>query len=468
MLKRDPLVAPPAQSSREYTQQEITQAASELQAFKALEGRSAKHKRTKRRRVIVTITLVLLVLIIGVAILGSILGNPQQEGPQATALVTRGDFVDTIDVSGNLAAFEQVTITPEVDGTVSQLYVQEGDAVEAGQLLFTLDNPDLDQAVTRAQLGVDSANLNLSSAQASLNDAVWAQERAWENYLAMLEAFNNSVGQPVSEDLPTNPPLTQADVDQAYAAYRQSVSAVTNANLALSGASISVSDAKTALDTAVALLENRNIHSPISGLVVLNNIERGTKLSTLAVAGQVPMQIAQIDQMYMTVSVNEIDILGVKPGMDATISVSALKGYSTDAEVLRVASTSGSTGDMFYGTGGLVTYKVELLIKTPDPKLKIGMSADAKIVLQKLENVLMVNAMAVQDAGTYSYLLVLDESGEIREVKVKVIASNNSLAAIEGDIREGDEVLLLLGFDSSAMVQEGAVMSSSSVTISAP
>ncbi|MCL2530470.1 MAG: biotin/lipoyl-binding protein, partial [Coriobacteriia bacterium] len=238
MLKRDPLVAPPAQSSREYTQQEITQAASELQAFKALEGRSAKHKRTKRRRVIVTITLVLLVLIIGVAILGSILGNPQQEGPQATALVTRGDFVDTIDVSGNLAAFEQVTITPEVDGTVSQLYVQEGDAVEAGQLLFTLDNPDLDQAVTRAQLGVDSANLNLSSAQASLNDAVWAQERAWENYLAMLEAFNNSVGQPVSEDLPTNPPLTQADVDQAYAAYRQSVSAVTNANLALSGASI--------------------------------------------------------------------------------------------------------------------------------------------------------------------------------------------------------------------------------------
>jgi len=454
--------------SREYTQQEITQAASELQAFKALEGRSSKHKRTRRRRVVISILAVLLALIIGVVVLGSILGNPGQGGTQATALVTRGDFVDSIDVSGNLAAFEQVTITPEIEGTVSQLYVSEGDAVEAGQLLFTLDNPDLDQAVTRAQLGVDSANLNLSSAQTALNDAVWAQGRAWENYLAVRDAYENPAPPPAGDELPSSPPLTQADVDQAYDVYRQSTSAVTSAELALAGASLGVTDANAALAAAVAILDGRNIHSPISGLVVLCNIERGTKLSTLAVAGQVPMQIAQNGQMHMTVSVNEIDILGVEPGMSALITVNALQGYSTEAEVLRVASTSGATEEFYFGGGGgLVTYKVELLIKNPDPKLKIGMSADAKIVLQKLEKVLMVNAMAIQDAGAYNYLLVLDENGSVREVRVKLVASSNALAVIEGDIREGDEVLLDTGYPGGPMMQQDSAMSTS-VTISAP
>ncbi|MCL2806931.1 MAG: biotin/lipoyl-binding protein [Coriobacteriia bacterium] len=463
MVKTDSLDMPSAEGNREYTQQEITQAAAELQAFKALEGRSAKQKRTKRLRLIIIIVAVLLALVFGAAFIGSILGSGEQGAFQATDTITRGDYVDSIDVSGNLAAFEQVTITPEVDGTVSALYVSEGDAVEAGQLLFTLDNPDLDQAVSTAQLGVGRANMHLQGAQSTRDEAGGASERALVNYNTMLEAYNASAGQPDVDDMPTNKKLTQADVDQAYEVYRQSVSAVTSADFALADAKIALGDANTALSAAIAVSEKRNIYSPISGLVVLNNIERGTKLSTLAPAGQVPMQIAMIDQMNMTVSVNEIDILSVEPGMRALISVDALDGYSTDAEVLRVASTPGATDEMsFGGRGGLVTYKVDLLIKNPDPRLKIGMSADAKIVLQKLDNVFMVNAMAVHDAGAYSFLLVLEDDGSMREAVVKVIASNNTLAAIEGDIREGDEVLLDLGYDSSPMMQQ-----QSTVTVTA-
>ena len=446
MAERNPLEIPPVAESRVYTQQESAQAASELQAFKALESRSARRKRAKRRRILIIIALAIFVIGIGTFLLRGFLSPPQKNLPQATDFVYRGDYIDSIRATGNLAAYEQVTITPEVDGTVSELFVSEGDTVELGQPLFTIDNPDLDKAITTAQRGVDSANLNLRSAQAARDDAGSAANRAWADYVATKKAYEDSkLLAPDDPRLERAP--TQADVDAAYEMYRKSNSAIEGADIAVDSAYMGITDAQAALDAAIARADKRKVYSPISGLVVVNNIERGTKLSTLAATGQVPMQVADISQMRMTISVNEIDILNVKPGMQAVVNVEALTGYSTDAEVLRVASTSGSGTETYYGGrgGGLVNYEVDLLVKKPDPKLKIGMSAEAEIIVKKIDNVLLVKSMAINDAGDHSYLQVKNEDGTFREVRVKVVASNNSLTAIEGDVRVGDEVLISVG-----------------------
>lgn len=449
MAQNESLEVPPAVEDRVYTQQESAQAAAELKAFKALEGRSSKRKRARRLRIIIGISFGLLVVGVCALLLKNLLAPKTPVLPPPSDFVVRGDFINSISATGNLAAYEQVTITPEVDGTVIELNVAEGDTVSAGQLLFTLENPDLDKAITTAQRGLDTANLNLRSSQTARNDAGKAADRAWEEYEAIRLAHESSLSLPPGDPLLAQMP-TQADVDAAYEAYRLSKVNVESAKLALESSQMAVSDAQGALDAARAMAEKRKVYAPISGLVVLNNIERGTKLSTLASTGRVPMQIADVSKMRMTISINEIDILGIKPGMQATVRVDALPGYLTDAEVLRVASTSGSGQDVVYygpgGGGGLVYYQVDLLMKSPDPQLKIGMSASAEIIFERIDDVLLVNPMSITDAGDHSYVQVIGEDGSLREVRVTVLASGSAQAAVEGDLNEGDQLLLSVGY----------------------
>ena len=449
---------PPEADSRVITQQESTQAASELQAFKALQGRSARRKRSRRLRIAIIVVIAIIVLGIGFFFIRSLI-TPAPVASLPTDTVIRGDYIDSIAASGNLAAFEQVTITPEVDGTVAEIYFSEGDSVEAGQLLFTLDNPDLDAAITQAQRGLDSANLALRGAQTARNDAGSAVDKAWTDYTNMKKAYE--AAQALAPTLEPDDPLlatlpTQADVDLTYTAYKAASSSLEGAKLSLDSANMGVSDAQAAVDRAIQLADKRNVYAPISGQVVVNNLERGTKLSTLASMGSVPMQIADISRMRMTISINEIDILSVKPGMQAIVYVDALVGYSVTAEVLRVASTAGSGSESYYGpSGGLVYYSVDLLINNPDPRLKIGMSADAEIILEELQNVLMVNPMAIQTEADNSFVEVQLEDGSVQSVTVKVIASNNTYTVVEGNLKDGDIVILNFGSDTSPSSSPG-------------
>jgi len=247
---------------------------------------------------------------------------------------------------------------------------------------------------------------------------------------------------------------TKADVDAAYSVYRQSVLSLDGSKLGLESAQLAVDDAQASLDAAIALAQKRQVYAPISGLVVVMNLERGSRLSSLTSFGQVPIQIADVSQMRLTISVNELDILGVKPGMQAIINVDALMDYTAEAEVLRVASTS-SNSDYYYG-GGLVYYSVDLLLKDPDPRLKIGMTANAQIITLSYENVLLVNTMALQSTVDSTYLQVLDADGSVRNVPVELIASDYSVAVVSGAIKEGDEVLLGSGsYNTMPMIRSG-------------
>jgi HlyD family secretion protein len=431
---------PPNPDDRVITVAESAQAAAELQAFKALEGRAAKLKRSLRLRIAIAIVIVANLIIGGYSLLKK-MAPPPPTVDVVTDVVFRGDFSDFIRATGNLTAYEQVTITPEVDGTIGELHIAEGDTVTAGQLLFTIINPDLDRAIVAAQRGVDNANLSLRSAQNQRNDAAAAVDRTWAEYLAVKTAYDNSLLL-TSDDLSLEGAPTEADVHMALEVYRQATGALEGSKISLESVQMMVSDAKTALDQAVEFATKRNVYAPIAGQVVVMNLERGMKLSALAMNGLSAAQIADVSRLRMTVSINELDILNISPGMTGQVHVNALVDYIAQAEVLRVASTSGTNDVYYYGGGGLVTYQVELLIKEPDPRLKIGMSAEAEIITQSLNDVLMVNSMAVLGSGEFSYVVVVDSGGVHREVSVRVIVSNNSYAVIQGGINAGDVVVI--------------------------
>jgi HlyD family secretion protein len=119
-----------------------------------------------------------------------------------------------------------------------------------------------------------------------------------------------------------------------------------------------------------------------------------------------------------------------------------------DAQVTRistVASSDAAANPYGYSDSGVVTYDVELLIPEPTAELKPGMTASVEILMQNVPDALTVpaSALATDDGATF-YLYVMSDPAtqECERREVSVVAQSATTAAIEGDVAEGDLVVL--------------------------
>ena len=101
------------------------------------------------------------------------------------------------------------------------------------------------------------------------------------------------------------------------------------------------------------------------------------------------MQLTDINNLKITIYVDEIDIGQVEDGMDVILTVDALPGIEFDATVSMIAPRS-SIRD------GVVVYEVELDVDDPDVLLRVGLTVDAEIALQQVEDAILVPSSFVR------------------------------------------------------------------------
>ena len=166
--------------------------------------------------------------------------------------------------------------------------------------------------------------------------------------------------------------------------------------------------------------------------------------------------IADLSKMKVNVQINEVDISRIAVDQKAQVTFAALRELSCEATVTHVSTVSSSGGDtsgMSYDGRGraIVTYDVELLIENPDASIKPGMTANADIMIQHMENVLTVPlfALAEDETGTYVNVVTSRDdknNPQVKRVPVTVKAKSSTTAVIEGEgINDGTEVLLVGG-----------------------
>lgn len=284
-------------------------------------------------------------------------------------------------------------------------------------MLLTVKNDELDKAIRDAEMGVRNAKLGVSQAQSA--------------YATTLEAYSTVV----------ETPDDKGSVEYKHGA---EASAVDSAAFAVESAKNSLSDAQEAYSIAVANAKKRTVRAPKGGSVVAMNAQVGASTDSAANAGGL-IQIADLSQMTVKVQVNEVDISKVSVGQMAKVTFSALPGVELDAQVTRIATVASSGEDSSGHGGGVVTYDVSLLIPQPAAELKPGMTANVQIMLQSVPDTLMVplSCVAMDEAGGSYVMVVTDyETGAAERRSVSVRASNQTTAAIEGNVDEGDKVLL--------------------------
>lgn len=381
-----------------------------------------RHRRARRRKKLIAGGIVGAIVLAGAVVWGvsKFTGNAGgDDAPQLmTTFVDRGDFTEAVEASGAAKPVTSVVVNPEVGGTIESVNVAEGDTVQEGDVLLTVKNDELDKAIRDAEMGVRDARLGVNQAWATYNEAC----SKYNNWIPTYDKDGNETGSEREGD----------------------ANSVEEAERGIERANNGLSDAQEAYNIAVANAEKRTVRAPKSGSVVVMNAQVGASTDSAANAGGL-IQIADLTQMTVKVQVNEVDISRVSVGQMAKATFSALPGVELDAQVTRIATVAGSGEDSYGYGGGVVTYDVSLLIPQPAAELKPGMTANVQIMLQSVPDTLMVpsSCVAMDEAGGSYVMVVTDyETGAVERRSVTVRASDQTTSAIEGDVSEGDEVLL--------------------------
>jgi len=356
----------------------------------------------KRRNKILLISLAAASLV-GAAAARSALGSSDADSGPAAILVERGDLVHKALAVGTIEPEVQVSVKGKVSGVVRQIFADEGTYVRAGAPLLEVrpDPTPLERVEARRQVelrGIEMAN---------------ARQEA-DRHSALRE--RGLISDQEAE-------VTVRRYDEAALQLRM---AREKLQLLESGR---VSGAGAAIESVV--------RAPIDGFVLEKNVEVGDPVIPLSTyqEGTVLMTMADMGRLVFRGTVDEIDVGRLSEGMPVDIRVGALPDARIRGEVIRI-SLIGRRNET------ATVFPVEIaLTETDGATLRAGLSANAEVIIQRRENVVVIPERTVTFEGDSAWVHVAraDGSGERRTVRTG-LSDAISVEILEG-LREGERVL---------------------------
>jgi HlyD family secretion protein len=281
-----------------------------------------------------------------------------------TVLARVGSLPGVINATGELAAIERVNVSPRRQGVIEQLYVDEGDQVQAGQVLARMDAGDL---VDREQ----ELLANLRSAEAEQKRALSEMRR--------------------------NEPL-----------YRQGAISLNDMNRFRADEEVR----RMALNAARERLDQRRVEAgellvraPFSGVISQRFADPGafvTPTTTAsATAGATSSSIVELSQgLQVLAKVPESDLGRLRPGMEALVRVDAFPDRRYPTRIRSISPRAVKTNNV-------TSFEVKLALVQPAPELRIGMTADIAFQTGRLQERTLVPTVAVvTEEGRPGVLLV--------------------------------------------------------------
>ena len=380
----------------------------------------------KKKIIIASIVLIVLV-VIGYLFLK---GNDTVVIEAKTVLAKSENVTTMVTATGTIEPITQVEVGTQVSGVVEKIYVDYNSVVKEGQLIAELDKTNLNAAKTQAQAVYDNA-----VSQRNYTKTIYDRQKT---------LYDNQV-------------ISKSDFDDAAINYQTAKGTVTQR----------YSD----LQQAKTNLEYANIYSPIDGVVLSRAIDEG---QTVAASLSTPtlFTIAQdLKEMQVEADVDEADIGQVKEGQRVEFTVDAYIGKTFEGVVTQVRLDPTVTSNV-------VTYTVVIKADNPDLKLKPGLTATISIFTLELNDVLTVEAKAInfkperEVLATYNQqhgletknsersreataLWVLGSDGSITPKIVTLGASDGVNVEILSGISAGDQIVYSLKGVSKTEVATG-------------
>ncbi|WP_245579495.1 efflux RND transporter periplasmic adaptor subunit [Halonatronum saccharophilum] len=361
----------------------------------------------------------------------------EERVPVEVLEVSLGELSDYISTVGETEPIRSVQVTPQIQGEIEEVMVQRGDRVEAGDILLGLNKDDIKSQIKQSKAALEGAKANLEralkgarveelsqleaqleQAESSYNQAKRAYERQqklFEEGVISKQQFEGSEGQYIS----------------ARSAYRSAKLAL---NIAEEGATdeeirglrAQVSQAQAGLESAELMLDRSEVKAPISGVVVGVEVEVGE------IGGMGPaLFIADIDNIKVMTYVSERNINKLSAGDEVEIFFRALE-KSFEGNIRSISPVADRQRGNF---------PVEITIDNEDNLIKAGMFGEVEFITGKYEDVVVVPQSGVLRNGKDRYVYSYNDGDAIRK-EVKTGFSTGDYIVIEEGLEVGDLLIV--------------------------
>jgi len=329
-----------------------------------------------------------------------------------TQKATTRTIIELVSATGKIQPETELKLSSDVSGEITEMTVKEGDQVKKGDLLCRI-KPDLYvSAIDRVNANVNTTKANLKTAQAQL-------EQAKAN-LANSEAMFNR-----NKKLLEQNAISQQEFDGFKAQYESAKANVMALEAGVNASQFNIQSSEATLKEANTNLDKTYIYAPVDGTVSKLSVEKGERVVGVSgMAGTEILRLANLNEMEVSVEVNENDIIKVHKNDTALIEVDAYMDKKFKGIVTEIANSSNSMGISVDQVTNFVV-KIRLLRESyqflisdkNEIPFRPGMSASVDIQTRKVVNVIAIPIQAVTTRNPDS--LNVGQNEDSRDVKVK-------------------------------------------------
>jgi len=351
---------------------------------------------------------ILLGIVFAVALISGIGYVIKSNSKQNEAFLTRKPTIqnmeDKVMATGKIVPKEEIEIKPNIAGIIDKILVDEGDKVEAGQLIATVRIVPNIAEVNNAQQNVQNAQLQINNAKANVSNM--------QTQFAMSEKlFKQGV-------------ISKQEYLTAQQQLYTQQQTLKNANQQLVTAQKSLQIAKTGAIPELQGLATTQIRSKASGTVLEVPVKVGSQVieANSFNAGTTICSIADLSSLIFQGEIDEAQAGKLKQGMDMNIVIGALQNKSFPGKLTMIAPKGKDTN-------GTIKFPVEGDVNNPNNEyIRAGFSANGEIVMSSQKNALLLDESLIQyekkNGKDVPFVEVKQKDGKFKKVNIKLGASD--------------------------------------------
>ena len=319
-----------------------------------------------------------------------------------------------LDASGYVVARRQATVSAKITGKVTQVLIEEGQHVQAGEIMAELEDTTEGAQLNLSRARLDASRSELRQLQVQLDDAQRTLRR--------------------NRELAERKLVSQSLLDSA-----QANAEALAAQLATARENVRV--AQRQVDVSQRNLDETTVRAPFAGVVTVKAAQVGEIVSPLSAGGGYTRTgigtIVDMDSLEIEVDVNENFINRVQPGQKTTATLNAYPEWKIPARVIAVIPTADRSK-------ATIKVRVEILEKDarilPEMGVRVAFLGEEPAQGEKLEGVLIDAAAIKNDGGAKVVYLIRGDSVERRAVTTGI--KRGERVQVTAGLSPGDRVAL--------------------------
>src|SRR5262252_2438289 len=362
---------------------------------------------------------VLLALIVGFTV--------HQSGKNVATVQTgkalRQDLATVVSASGEIRPKTYVNVGANAFGKITHLYVKEGDRVKKGQLLAQIENVQPEADVNANQASLQAAQTDAMAADAAVKTAQADLVRAQADYDRYKLDWERA------QSLFKDGLIAKSDFDSRKNAWATADAGLTQAEARLAQAKAQKDSAERHITQAQATLiryadalKKTTYPAPFDGVVTNLPVREGETvvIGIHNAQGSTLMTIADMSVITAEVKVDETDIVNVRLGQPAEVTIDAIPkkvfhgNVSEIGDNAIVRSTGVATSQQTAASQEAKDFKVVVTLKDPPADLRPGLSATAKVTTATRSQVLTVPIQALTVRSQADLEDRADEKGAVQ------------------------------------------------------